>query len=254
VRLAIVSLLLLSPALHAQTADHGPVFETASIKMTEPKLGGGHVHEHDGPGLLRASMTLKSYIRVAYEVEPYQVTGGPEWMDASTYDILAKLENGALQNGGNAKQLHAALRNLLAERFQLKFHHETKDMPAYALTVAKSGLKLKPVSGGSGCGTNSNGNGVRVTYTATCIDIAEFASYLSRNAGRPVLDQTRIDGLYSFSLVWTPDDLKAAASPDSPALPSLFTVIQEQLGLRLDPRKAPVDIMVVDNAERPSEN
>lgn len=250
----IILALLLSAAVWPQT-ERKPAFETASIKMTNPTGGGGHSHEHDGPGLLRASMTLKSYIMAAYNVKPYQIVGGPAWIDATTYDIVAKLERADDNRAAAGEpQIHAALQGLLAERFQLKFHHETKEMPAYALAVAKSGFALKPVAGGSDCGTSSKGNGTSINFIATCVDMTQFAGYLARVLRQPVSDETHLQGLYSFKLEWTPDDLKTAAPSDQPTLPSLFTVLQEKLGLRLETKKVPVEILVVDSAERPSEN
>jgi uncharacterized protein (TIGR03435 family) len=263
-RSSTVILLLIPYSAWAQ-AGPKPVFEAASIKMSRATGGGGHSDENDDPGLLRGSMTLKSYIMAAYKVKPYQVTGGPNWIDSSTYDIVAKLETAGLPKlpvdltprqraTAEDEQLHTALQNLLADRFQLKFHHESKEMPAYALMVAKSGFKLKVASETIGCGTKSKGNGTTINFSATCIDIAGFAGYLARPMHQPVSDQTQLQGLYTFTLEWTPDDLKTAASPDQPSLPSLFTVLQEKLGLKLEPRKVPTDIIVVDNAERPSEN
>jgi uncharacterized protein (TIGR03435 family) len=253
--------LLVCYALRAQEAPK-PVFEAASIKMTAPSGGGGHSHERDDPGMLRASMTLKSYIVNAYGVANFQVTGGPKWIDDSTYDIVAKLEDAKAPLPANLtphersqaerERLNAALRALLADRFQLRLHHETKEMPAYALEVAKSGFKLSPAAETEHAGTNSHGDGNQVKFTATAIDMGAFAAFLTRSVHLPVSNQTGIEGVYSFTLEWTPDDLKAAA--EVPVLPSLFTVIEQQLGLKLQARKAPVDILVVDNAERPSEN
>ncbi len=262
-RSAIVTLLLISPGAWPQTAERIPLFETASIKMTESKGGGSHSHENDTPGMLRGAMTLKSYIMVAYNLKPFQVTGGPPWIDESTYEIVAKLESsaeappnaapGELRN--NSDRIHAALRTLLAERFQLKIHHQSKEVPAYAMIVAKSGFKLQPdVTPGCSGGTSSNGNGVSQKLTATCIEMATFAGFLARRMNTPVADQTHLQGRYSFTLESTPDDLKNSASADQPALPSLFTVLQERLGLKLETTKASADIIVVDGAERPSEN
>ena len=264
-RFAFVTLVLMPPALWAQVQEHKPVFEAASIKMTALKGGGSHSHENDTPGLLRASMTLKAYIMTAYSVKPFQVTGGPNWIDESTYDIVAKLErpddedlpanlNPRQRGAARDARTHAALQTLLAERFQLKIHHETKEMPSYTLTVVKSGFKLKETPDSTGCGTSSRGDGTTQKFTGTCIDMTTFASFLARHSDRPVSDMTHIAGHYTFTLEWTPNDLKNVAASDQPALPSLFTVIQEQLGLRLEPQKAPVDVIVVESAERPSEN
>lgn len=250
------ALLLLVAAAFGQTRQPQveAKFDAASIKMTAPSGGGGHSHEHDTPGLFRGSMTLKSYIMAAYDVS--EVVGGPPWMDDTTYDIEAKLDlprADALSPNNNDAMLHAALQPLLAERFHLKFHHETKEVPAYVMSVAKRGFKLQPVAAGEHCGTNSKGDGHVVTLTATCIDMEGFAAFLAKRTKMPVSDQTGVKGAYTFSLQWTPDDLKSESS-DRPALPSLFTVLDEQLGLKLEPRKAMVDILVVDSAERPTEN
>src|SRR5205085_1586618 len=143
----------------------------------------------------------------------FQVTGGPNWMDATSYEILGKLdratvvpaENSAATRG--ADQLHLALQSLLADRFQLKFHHEAKEMPGYALTAVKGKFKLQPAPDSGGCGTNSNGDGNGHKLTATCIDMKRFATFLARVLRQPVFDQTAIQGLYSFGLQWTTDDL-----------------------------------------------
>lgn len=253
-KLALLSLLPVA-WLYCQTAQ--PQFEAASIKMTAPTGGGGHSHEHDTPGMLRASMTLKSYIISAYGVA--QVAGGPAWIDDTTYDIVAKLDLpektlAALTPQQREDQLHAAMQALLAERFHLKAHRETREEPGYALTAAKRGSKLQPAPDNSHCGSNSKGDGNIVTLTATCIDMREFAWFLAHQTKMPVNDQTQLAGTYTFSLEWTPDDLKTIANSDRPALPSLFTVLEEKLGLKLESRKIPVDVIVVDGAERPTEN
>lgn len=258
-----IVVFLLPPILWPQAAEPKPVFEAASIKMVNLTGGGGHSHENDDPGMLRGSMTLKSYIMSAYGVKAFQVAGGPSWIDDTTYEIVARLENppapmekltGRERSAAQGNRLHLALQQLLLERFQLKFRHETKMMPAYALTVSKSGLKIKPAAEASNCGTSSNGNGVSTKLTATCIDMAAFASFLARQLRLPVLDQTSVPGAYSFQLEWTADDLKVADSSNQPALPSLFTILDQQLGLKLESKKAPMDILVVESAERPSEN
>jgi uncharacterized protein (TIGR03435 family) len=263
-RSLILILLPISYSAWAQT-EAKPVFEAASIKMSRATGGSGHSNENSDPILLRASMTLKSYVMTAYNVKAYQVTGGPNWIDDSTYEIAAKLETAGLPKlpanltsneraTAEEERLHIALQGLLTDRFQLKLHHESKEMPAYALTVAKSGFKLKETSETAGCGTNSKGNGTSINFTATCVDMTKFASYLARVTKQPVSDETHLQGSYSFGLEYIPDDLKATVSTDPLALPSLFTVLQQKLGLKLEQKKVPVDIIVVDGAERPSEN
>jgi uncharacterized protein (TIGR03435 family) len=260
--LLVCCLLLTSPAAWAQP-DRQPIFETATIKMMEAKGGGGHSHENNTPGLFRGLMTLKSYIMTAYSMKDFQVIGGPSWIDATTYEILGKLDRKPEaptesivdtrgRDGLGEEQLHIALQSLLAVRFQLKLHHESKDLPAYALTLAKGKFKLQPAADNGACGTRSNGDGNGRKLTATCIDMKRFASYLARVLRQPVSDQTAIQGLYSFGLQWATDDL--ANGGNSSQLDSLFVALRDQLGLRLEPKKAPMDIIVVDRAERPGDN
>jgi uncharacterized protein (TIGR03435 family) len=247
--------------MRAQVPAQRPVFEAASIKLTDAKNGASHSHENSDPGMLRSSMTLKSYIMAAYGVRDFQVLGGPNWMDASTYEIVAKLESptdpppnvGSHQRpGAEENHLYLALQSLLADRFQLKFHREIKEMPAYALAVAKNGFKLKPASETEGCGTDSTGIANGKKLIATCVGMDRFVTFLARQMRLPVADETHIQGLYSFHLEWGPDDLKATGSPED--LPPLTAVIERQLGLKLESKKVPTDIIVVDSAERPSEN
>jgi uncharacterized protein (TIGR03435 family) len=251
-----VVMLLLIPAASPQNPAARPVFEAASIKMTAPTGGSGKSYSRGTPGLLRASMTLKSYIMMAYNLHPFQVTGGPKWIDDSTYDIVAKLdhlEDAAGKQLGDATML--ALQALLADRFQLKFHHDTKEMPAFVLTANKRRFDLAPVEKGDHCGTSSRGDDRGTKFTGTCLSMADFAAFAANRLDLPVSDQTHVDGLYTFSLEWSRDsfrtDASGEANPDG--LPSFFAAI-EQIGLKLESRKAPVDILVVDSAERPTEN
>jgi uncharacterized protein (TIGR03435 family) len=254
-----LAMLLLIPAAWPQSPTARPVFEAASIKMTAPTGGGGNSYSRGTPGLLRASMTLKSYIMMAYNLRRFQVTGGPKWMDDSTYDIVAKLDHAFMPEDATRKLLSEstilALQPLLADRFQLKFHHETKEMPAFVLTAIKPRFHLAPVEKGDHCGTRSNGDARGVKFTGTCLSMADFAAFAADRLDLPVSDQTHVDGLFTFSLEWSRDGLRTdtsgEANPDG--LPSFFTAI-EQIGLKLESRKAPVDILVVDSAERPTEN
>jgi uncharacterized protein (TIGR03435 family) len=127
-------------------------------------------------------------------------------------------------------------------------------MPAYALTVPKGGFKLKESPNPGDHGTNSHSKGNERTLVATAVDMGRLVAFLARQVDRPVVDMTHVQGFYDFTLAWTPDDLKAAGAVDQPALPSLFTVLQEKLGLKLEPQKAPIDLIVIDSAARPSEN
>jgi uncharacterized protein (TIGR03435 family) len=170
-----LAVLLLIPAAGPQSPTARPVFEAASIKMTAPSGGGGNSYSRGTPGLLRASMTLKSYIMMAYNLRRFQVNGGPKWMDDSTYDIVAKLDRAFMPEDATRKLLSEAtvlaLQALLADRFQLKFHHETKEMPAFVLTAIKRRFHLSPVEKGDHCGTRSNGDVRGTKFTGTCLSM-----------------------------------------------------------------------------------
>lgn len=215
-----------------------PTFEAAAIKPNKNASGGTHWDSEPGRINLRGN-TLKGLISIAYQVRDFQVAGGPKWIDGDRFDINAKAEGPA-----DDPQLLAMLQTLLTDRFQLAFHHEQKVGPAYALVVAKSGLKIKPVEGATG----SSSKGGRGVLIAKGVTMAKLADRLSRSLGAPVSDLTEAPGAFDFKLEWSIEgDAMDAQS-------ALFAALQTQLGLKLESRKLPVDLIVVDRAEKPSEN
>lgn len=214
-----------------------PAFEAAAIKPSKDSSGGSHWDSEPGRINLRGN-TLKGLIAIAYQVKDFQVAGGPKWLDGDRFDINAKSEGGE-----DDPKLLEMLQTLLADRFQLVFHHEQKVAPAYALVVAKSGLKMKPAEG-----TGSSSKGGRGVITAKGLTMAKLANRLSGMLGTPVVDLTETPGAYDFKLEWSiegdKDDVQSA----------LFAALQSQLGVKLESRKLPVDLIVVDRAEKPSEN
>ncbi len=215
-----------------------PTFEAATIKPSKDDPGHSGSHTRTGMMIL-TGQTLKGLICSAYGVKDYQVSGGPKWIEADRFDINAKAAGAA-----NDAELHEMLQSLLADRFQLVFHREEKIGPGYALVLAKSGLKITPVEGVSG--TNSNGRKGQLEVTG--MTMARLAETLSRELKTPVIDLTETPGAYNFKLQWLTegdaDDLRSA----------LFAALQAQLGLKLEARKIPVEMIVVDRAEKPSEN
>ena len=197
------------------------------------------------PGRLVAQMTTKVLIQMAFGLKGFQVSGGPSWLDNDNYDFSARTAAPVILRD---VVLQPYLQSLLADRFHLKYHHETKEFPVYRLVTAKNGPKLTPHTGEGGEGTSSNGNGVSEKMNGTKLTMAAFASFLARPMDRPVVDGTGIQGTFDVKLEWSPDQ-----SGDSPG-PSIFTALQEQLGLRLESGKGPVDILIVDSVDRPSEN
>ena len=244
---AVVSLALwIAAAVSGQSAI-APRFEVASIRPidADPNSSSGI---ETGHGRVAANnVTLKRCIIGAFGLGPNQILGGPDWLDSDRFEIIAKAE----QPVGDAA-LMVMLQTLLAERFKLAVHRETRTIPAFVLQVAKSGPKLEKASGGAGV-TNSG----RASIDARNITMDSFAQVLSRKMDRPVVNRTGLDGVFNLQLKWTPESTQPvkpdtdSAAPDGP---SIFTAIQEQLGLRLRSDKAPVGFLVVDHAEKPSEN
>ena len=167
------------------------------------------------------------------------MSGGPSWVGSEEYDIVAKPQ-GETSN----EKILAMARDLLAERFNLTLHHESREMPVLALAVAKGGPRLQP-SVGAGGPEIRGGRGRLVARQVTMGLLA--AQLAGRVLGRVVLDRTGIAGKFDVNLEWTPDE-----NPDLG--PSIFTALQEQLGLKLEPQKGVVDILVIDHVERPSAN
>jgi uncharacterized protein (TIGR03435 family) len=238
-------LFLAAAAIFAQPQGPRPAYEAASVKINSSASGSSSSHGSKGQ-IVITNLTLKSLIERAYTVKPFQVTG-PNWMEAVHFDIAAKYPP---ETKPDERSL--MLRTLLEDRFKLAVHRESKDVPGFALVVAKSGFKLKPVEPG-GSSTDHNGGRVQ-TLKALKISMAQLADFVARTLGEAVVDQTAIEGVYDFELRWTNDD-QPPTGVDAPQAPPLLTALQETLGLRLQPRKVPVELVVVDHVERvPTEN
>lgn len=218
-------------------------FDVATVKATpsgtrEFRLGAQH------GTLTGRNITLAQYIAFAYDVLPAQIAGAPAWVKQETFDIIGK---GAVS--ASDEDVQKMLQALLEKRFGLKLHRESKEMPVYVLTVAKGGPKMheaKESSGGFRLGRGKvQGDGVTM---------GNFAGILSGRVDRPVVDGTGLTGSYDFELQWTPQAAPASPNPDEaspdPSGPSIFTAVQEQLGLRLEARRAPVPLLVLDHVER----
>jgi len=226
-----------------------PKFEVASIKPADPNSPGFRIQTAPGGRYIATGVTVKFLISQAYGVMEFQVSGGPGWIGNERYEINAKAESGTENKPG---EMGLRLQGLLADRFQLKLVHETRELPIYTLVVAKGGSKLKEstVEGGMSMGPRM--------ITVKGMGMGSFTTQLSHLLGRKVLDRTGLTSGYDFKLEWTPDSAQAfepkeGAAADSPG-PSLFTALQEQLGLKLESTKGPVEILVIEHAERPTEN
>lgn len=194
-----------------------------------------------------------------------RIIGGPGWLrqDLDQFEIQAKIEDSeyaAMQKMTPAQQRERVAlmeQSLLADRFKLKVHFETKEMPVYALVIAKSGAKLNPAKNGEASRISTLGNGLGSDMTAIGVTLEQFvvSPLLTGWAGLPVVDQTGLAGAFDFTLKWTPEQSTASAANEVGAdAPSFFTAIREQLGLLLVPSKAPVEVIVIDHIEQPSAN
>jgi uncharacterized protein (TIGR03435 family) len=187
---------------------------------------------------------------VAYNLSQKPIHGDPLAGDSDLFDLDAKIDPADLPSTPlSSRQLADMLQPVLANRFQLRVHHETRILPVYEIVLAKGGLKMKNSASPGTCHHTSVGAGLRVERDCTMNDIKNI---LEDPSGRYVIDKTGLTGRYDFELHWTPDD-----TPADSALaggPSIFTALQEQLGLKLESARAPVDVLVIDSAEQPSPN
>lgn len=202
-------------------------------------------------------VTLWALIYNTYKVRSFQdyPPGLPSWADKDKFDIEAKADDdttAAMEKLSMPEQANLGremLESLLADRFRLGVHYESKVQPIYELVLAKGGFKLKPLPADQKPGGMSGRPGEMILHGKSIADLAHWLS-ISNPAGRTVVDKTGVTGNYDIDLKWTPDDQQG--TPD--AGPTLFTAIEEQLGLKLEPAKGPVDTLVIDHVEKPSEN
>jgi bla regulator protein BlaR1 len=235
-------------------------FAVATIKPTAASDDSFAYRALPGGQLTAMGVTLKFLIMQAYQVRAFQVSGGPGWVAADRWDIQAKPEG--IEGRPSGAQEAVMVRALLEDRFQLKAHRETKEMPVYALVVAKDGPKLSAA-------VDTSVHGGRTppgAWTLKNVGTADLVRYLSQQLSRTVIDKTGLSGHYDVKLEWTPERGEGGpeaiglpprpdvATPPSTAGPSIFTAIQEQLGLKLESTKGPVEIVVIDHAEKPSAN
>jgi uncharacterized protein (TIGR03435 family) len=265
-----VSLALAVPIAHPQAPPAAsaplPQFDVISVKPNKTTPGGAYglvTTQFTADGFRGANVPVHTLIQQAYGLREGQVVDEPAWVKTEVFDIEAKVAGPdiAAFTKLNFDQRQAMFQQILTERFKLVAHRETRELPVYALSVAKGGPKFKEsppdpnmIPGGKGPGNFNMGMG-RISAYGTAIPY--FASMLSRQLGRAIVDRTGLTGNYDFTLRWTPDDappplLNGAPDPSPP--PDIFTAVQEQLGLKLESAKAPVDVLVIDHIERPSEN
>jgi len=229
-----------------------PSFEAASLKASTGNET-SRSNETTTGRLVQRNQTLHNLIAVAFDVKDYQVTGGPNWMDSDTYDVDAKASGPAGET-----ELYGMLQTLLAERFHLEVHREKKPFPGFALVVDKNGIKAQKAADPEHASRKSSFG----TLTAKAQSMDGFAQWLERRISAPVADETRLSDAFDFILHWNPaldrslakGSLDTAAASSDPKSQPLPVALEEQLGLKLQPRKVPVEMIVVDRAEKPTLN
>ena len=264
---------------HAQSSR--PAFEVASIKRNTSAEGNTRIADQPGGRFIASRTALRRLIQFAYRGNQ-EFLGGPDWIDSDRWDIQAKAAEGEVPLRTGLPDLSVPdtialmVQSLLEDRFKLKVHTETRQLPVYELLVTKGGPKIKlsedqtPPSGllaaGGAQGTAIPRGAMRMGRSdleVQAISIENFAKALGvLYAGRQVIDKTGLQGLYDIKLQWAPDPGlpnpagpgPIASAPADQLGPSLFTALQEQLGLRLESTRGPVQVLVIDHVERPSEN
>jgi uncharacterized protein (TIGR03435 family) len=255
-----ISFLLLTAAAFGQAS---PSFEVVSVKLSDPNARGNY-YSFNHAGVSVENGTLSGIIEMAYDVRGFQVAGGPGWIGTDRYQVTAKFspeDEKALPADGTerTRQMRLRLQAVLAERFQLRIHRETREQPEYSLVVGKNGPKMTEGDASlPQAGISANCGGMKGTRAR----MATLSVVLSRQLQRPVLDHTNLTGMYDFEMTFTPESGCGSAQPDSGtsvaeaalARPSIFTAIQEQLGLKLESVRGPVEVIVIDRVEKPDPN
>ncbi|MGA2651749.1 MAG: TIGR03435 family protein [Terracidiphilus sp.] len=276
-----------APATKPTDSAPSAVFEAASIKPQAPSSDGSirTMVQYPANGRLTAAgATVKSLICIAYGLSDFQVLGGPNWIEEDRYDVQAT-PGSALEeqlqkmtSDENTVVKHQMLQALLADRFKLIIHHDTKELPIYALVVAKGGPKLtksKPDDANSDAANASahpsNKGRMRMSFQSTAIEMTAegmsmdgLARQLASQLGSTVQNQTGLKGIYDVTLRFTPDEARLAV-PNTGGAPaslsisdnggtSIFAAVQDQLGLKLESKKGPVEVVVVDHVDKPSDN
>jgi bla regulator protein BlaR1 len=271
--------LLTAIGLFGQSSTTPLTFEVASIKPSNADLHRIMFQLQPGGGLRTSGTTLKMLLAFAYDVRDVQISGGPGWINTDRFDVVAKAGGAVPETPDDPRkmtdeqrktvgdQARERLRALLAERFQLTLHREAKEQSIYALVVAKNGPKLKESQAQVGDGPKGRMMMGRGQLSGQGVPLELLTKTLSDQLGRSVIDRTGLKGNFDFKVEWTPDPGQGgggpfgggppppdAPPPPDPNGPSVFTALQEQLGLRLESQKGPVDTLVIDKVEKPTEN
>ncbi len=236
-------------SLRPMAPNADPGLEVVTVKPTDPDDHNQGFGTH-GQRIAIENMTVLNMICYAFSVQNNQVVNAPKWLDEARWNVDGVPDQPGVPSN---KQYQRLVQKLLADRFHLQFHREQRVLSVYALTVAKSGAKLKASASAPDAPIDQTGHvGTGLQYRRyTNNNMQDFLEDLQFILSRPVVNRTNLSGRYDFMLRWS-DEMQGGTDPA--ATPGFFTAIQEQLGLKLEPTKAPVDVMTIDHIERPSEN
>jgi uncharacterized protein (TIGR03435 family) len=239
------------PPAKPMPGDAKPKIEVATIKPSQSPQGFGFNVNRSGM-LTTHNTSLRDLIKISFGLHPKQIVGGPSWMEEDKYDITAKPDTEGLPS---VTQLMSMVQAWIPERFQLKYHREKKELSAYALTIAKTGIKIEEETSNPNGLPGFGGGGPRGLNVRNAT-MQEFCEFLQANVlDQPVVDQTGLGKKrFNFILKWTPEGSPAAGDANIDAPPDIYLAAQQQLGLKLESTKAPVDMFVIDHVEKPSEN
>jgi len=229
-------------------ADAHPSFEVATIKLHDPDSRHDGI-DTNGERVMIWNQTVAKMMVFAYGINKHQIVDAPDWALNQSFDIQGR---GDVPGQPSWDQIREMLQKLLVNRFSLQFHREQRELPVYALQIARGGPKLTPAADENGKPQeHSDGHGMWSEHTYTSARTADFILIEQFWLDRPAVDQTGLTGKYDFKLRYTFNEI-GNTDPDAP--PGIFTAIQQQLGLKLQPVKAAVDVFVIENVKRPSEN
>jgi uncharacterized protein (TIGR03435 family) len=233
------------------------IFDVATIKLSNAATNNANVN-FDTSKLLIRNLPLKSMMMMAYGVRESLISGLPGWADSARYDVDAKVTDPdpkIFNDDMTREQRREMMANLLADRFHLKVHIETKTLPVYELVIVKGGPKIQPSPAVAGADPNLNRTRVntsRSTFDGSYVPLPELTIQLSEILGRTIIDKTGLTGKYDMHLKYQPNGALPSEPADGP--PDLFTAMEEQLGLKLVPSKGPVETLIVDHIDQPTEN
>jgi uncharacterized protein (TIGR03435 family) len=238
----------------------GPSFEVATIKRSDPAARDGCFikGQPGGQTFVGSCVTLRLLIKYSFKITDSQLAGGPDWLDTELYDFQAKADHSLTR-----AELPPLFQSMLADRFKLQFHKETRTLPALLLSVDKTGSKMKANNGPDEWAisiTMARGAAPPAPpkFQGTRCAMSYLSWWISQLQNRPVVNQTGLDGFWDFTLEFVPDGMDGRKGPNGEPVtfdgPTLYTALREQLGLKLESAKGPVEVYVIDHVERPTAN